>query len=104
MQLVLTTLRQIFPFYLTLLVNFPIIIKLFINIDLVSFRLILINFLWQTFFVIIYRITKSLFIYRLGVILIAFMVLMESLHWIILKGPLSTSSLFVISATNYQES
>lgn len=104
MKLLLTTLKQIFPIYLTLLVNFPILMGLIINSDLVSYRLILINFLYQTFFVILYRITKSTFIYRLGIVMITLMVLIESLHWIILKSPLSTSSLFVISATNYQES
>ncbi len=104
MKSILTTLKHIFPFYLTLLVNFPIILGVFINNDLVSTRLILINLIWQTLFVIIYRSTKSYFIYRTGIVLISLMVLIESLHWIILKGPLSTSSLFVIAATNYQES
>jgi heptose-I-phosphate ethanolaminephosphotransferase len=104
MRAILTTLNQIFPLYLTLLVNFPIILGLFINSDLVSLRLIIINFLWQTLFVILYRTAKSYSIYRTGVFIISIIVIIESLHWIILKGPLSTSSLFVISATNYQES
>ena len=99
-----TTLNQIFPLYLTLIVNFPLILGLFINSALVSPRLVLINLLWQTFFVILYRITRSLIVYRISIVLFGFMALIEGLHWIILKSPLSTSSLFVISATNYQES
>lgn len=104
MRSIFSTLNQIFPFYLTLLFNFPLILGFFINSDLVPPRLIAINLLYQTLFVIVYRTAKSYSIYRTGVIIIGLMSIIESLHWIILKSPLSTSSLFVISATNYEES
>jgi len=104
MKYIFTILNQISPLYLTLIVNFPLILGLFINSALVSSRLLAINLLWQTFFVIVYRLIKSQTIYRIGVVCFGLIAIIEGLHWIILKGPLSTSSLFVISATNYQES
>lgn len=104
MNSVFNRLNQLFPLYLTLIVNFALILGLFINSALVSSRLLVINLLWQTLFVIVYRLFKSLVIYRVGIIIYGLIALIEGLHWIILKGPLSTSSLFVISATNYQES
>lgn len=104
MKSILGTINQIFPFYLTLIVNFPLIIGLFINSDLVSPRLVMINFIWQTLIVILYRVLKSIALYRTVLVVATLFSLIEGLHWIILKGPLSTSSLFVISATNYSES
>src|SRR5690554_7185324 len=104
MKSLLGTINQIFPFYLTLIVNFPLIIGLFINSDLVSPRLVMINFIWQTLIVILYRVLKSTALYRTVLVVATLFSLIEGLHWIILKGPLSTSSLFVISATNYSES
>ena len=104
MKSILTSINQIFPLYLTLIVNFPLFIGLFINSALVSSRLLVINLLWQTIFVVIYRVIKSQTSYRFGIIVFGLISLIEGLHWIILKSPLSTSSLFVISATNYQES
>lgn len=96
--------NDIFPFYLILIVNYPLILGLIINYNLITPRFFVINLLWLTFFVIIYRLFKNIIFYRIIVIICSFFTLIESLHWIIIKGPLSTSSLFVISATNFQES
>ena len=100
----LKTFNKILPLYLTLIVNYPLLLGVLINPSLVSSRLIIINLLWLASFVILFRIFKSNWLYRFGVIIYSTMSLIEGLHWIILNGPLSHSSLFVISATNFQES
>ncbi|PWH87039.1 phosphoethanolamine transferase [Brumimicrobium oceani] len=104
MKSFLKKLNQIIPLYLTIIVNFPLILGYFLNSDLVATRLIAINFLYQTLFVLFYRAANNVLIYRVGLFIISIISILESLHWIILKGPLSTSSLFVISATNFEES
>ncbi len=96
--------RLIFPLYLSLLVNYPLLLGLVLNYPLVDFRLFLINILWQTAFVIVVRFLKSNFIYKIGLLVYGFTSFIESLHWIILKSPLSPSSVFVVAATNFQES
>lgn len=100
----LKTFNKILPLYLTLIVNYPLLLGVLINPSLVSSRLITINLLWLASFVILFRIFKSNWLYRFGVIIYSTMSFIEGLHWIILNGPLSHSSLFVISATNFQES
>jgi len=98
------TILKLFPPYLTLVANYPLLLGLIFNHSLVDGNLFIINILWQTIFVILFRALRSTTLYRIGVFLYGITSFLEGLHWIILKSPLSHSSLFVIAATNLQES
>lgn len=101
---ILTTLKQIFPPYLLLIINYPLIIGSFINFDLIDSREIALNFVWVMVFTIPYSFIKKKTYYKCIVIFYFVISLIETLHWLILKGPLTLTSLLVISATNYNES
>ena len=101
---ILTALKQIFPPYLLLIINYPLIIGSFINFDLIDSREIVLNFVWVIVFTIPYGFIKKKTYYRSVVLFYFIISLIETLHWLILKGPLTLTSLLVISATNYNES
>ena len=104
MKEVAQILKQVFPPYLLALVNFSVIVGLFINHNLVDSREFVLNFIWILIFTISFNVFKSKPVYRITIVVYFIISLIETLHWLILKGPLTTTSLIVISATNFNES
>ncbi len=96
-------LRAIFPKYLVLLSLFPLLIGGIIDFDLVESRELIIDLVWLPFFTIPVLVLGKRFIFQL-VNFFYFMVgFIQISHWVILKGPISLTSILVISNTNYQE-
>jgi heptose-I-phosphate ethanolaminephosphotransferase len=101
---ILLILKQLFPPYLLIIANYPLLIGAFINYDLIDSREIALNFIWILVFTIPYNLVKNKTFYKSILVFYFTLSLIETLHWIILKGPLTLTSLLVISATNYYES
>jgi heptose-I-phosphate ethanolaminephosphotransferase len=98
------TLNEIYPIYLVFLVFIPIVVGYVIDYELINYRCILINLLWIPVFTIPYILSRRKFIYIITCILFFVAGFIEISHWLIVKSPLSLTSLLVISNTNFQES
>ncbi len=96
-------LKEIYPPYLVLLVFTPIIIGFIIDYELSDNRYIIINLIWIPLFTFPYILLQKRFIYQFATLLYFFVGLIEISHWIIIKGPLTITSILVISNTNPQE-
>lgn len=101
---ILIFLRDIYPLYLCLLAFVPVIIGFFINYNLSDSRNFVINLLWIPLFIIPFLFTGQKIIYYTIVSLYYIAGFINIGHWVILKGPLTLSSLMVIANTNFQES
>lgn len=100
---VLAVLREIYPPYLVLLVFIPVFTGFFIDYELSDSRDIIINLLWMPLFTIPNIWFRKKVIYQLTCLVYFLVGLIGMSHWIILKGPLTLTSLLVISNTNIQE-
>ena len=96
-------LKQIFPPYLVLLALFPIIIGFFIDYDLSDSRYVVINLVWMPIFTIPSILTQRKILVKVSAVLYFLVGIIEIGHWIVLKGPVTITSLLVISNTNYNE-
>ncbi|RLD43697.1 MAG: hypothetical protein DRI86_09330 [Bacteroidetes bacterium] len=103
-RLILKTLGEIFPNYILILISTPIVISYFIDSALVDFRYLIINLVWVSLFTIPAVLLKSRFLFRLISSISFIFGFIEITHWIIIKGPLSLTSLLILSNTNLQES
>ncbi len=101
--LIIKELSAIYPAYLVLLSLFPILIGYVIDIDLVDSREIIINFIWLPLFTIPVLFFRKRFIFQFANLFYFIVGLIQISHWVILKGPISLTSILVISNTNYQE-
>jgi len=95
--------EQIFPRYLVLLVLAPILVGYIIDHELVPPLSIVINMMWIMVFTIPYSLFQKRIIYKIAVIFYFIIGFIEICHWIILKGPLTITSLLVMSNTNHEE-
>lgn len=86
-----------------LLVLTPILLGVIIDYDLFDSRYIAINLIWVLIFTISYNIFHKKIIYRLGTIVYFLIGIIEISHWVILKGPVTITSLMVLANTNYNE-
>lgn len=100
---VFSNLQEIFPPILLLIVYIPLLIGLFIDSVLFDIRYLIINLVWIPFFTIPFIVSKKRISYYFAVVLYFIIGLIEIGHWIIIKGPLTLTSLLVISSTNLQE-
>jgi heptose-I-phosphate ethanolaminephosphotransferase len=96
-------LKEFYPAQLVLLVFAPIIIGSFIDYELLDSRYIIINLIWLSLFTVPAALLKSKYIYRITVLVYFVLGFIEISHWIILQGPLTITSILVLSNTNYQE-
>ncbi len=96
--------NEFFPVHLLLLVFTPSIVGCFINCELVDSRYVVVNLIWLLLFTVPAAIFKSKVIYRTSVFIYFLIGIIEVSHWIIIKGPLTTTSILVLSNTNLQES
>ncbi len=97
------TLKEIYPPWLVLLVFSPVITGYIIDHELSDSRYILINLVWIPVFTIPYMLSGKKIIYYVAAVLFFLTGLFEIGHWIILKGPVTLTSLLVISNTNLRE-
>ena len=96
--------KEIFPKYLLLLSIFPIIVGTFIDYELVDSREIILNLVWLPLFTIPILFFKSRTLFQLTNLFYFIIGLIEITHWVIIKGPISVTSILIISNTNLQES
>ncbi len=94
----------LYPVYTVLLILYPYAVARFINPDLIDTRYILIDFVWLPLFTIPAVLSKKRFILRIANLLYFIAGFISLAHWIIIRGPLSLTSLMVISNTNLNES
>jgi len=99
----LKILEEIYPRYMIMLVLLPIIIGFMINYDLSDSLSIFISFLWIPIFTIPFSLFQKKIIYQTAIVIYFIMGFVEISHWVLLKGPITITSLLVASNTNYQE-
>ena len=99
----LIELGHILPLYLLSLVLYPMFLGFIIDFDLSNFRSFVISLIWMQIFTIPFVLTKRLFFYKLGLWVYFLIGAVEILHWVVIRGPITLTSLLVISNTNISE-
>jgi heptose-I-phosphate ethanolaminephosphotransferase len=94
----------IYPPYILLLVLTPLCAGLFINHQLVDIRSLGISLIWIPLLSIPYYLSGNRVFYYLLVALSFIDGFFNLGHWLIIKSPISASSLFVLFNTNFEES
>jgi len=97
------TLRQIYPPLLLLMILFVQIVSLFVNFSVYDSRELAILCCWIPLFTFIYFLVRKKIIYKTAVTLFFIGGLLNLCHLLIVKGPITASSLFVLSNTNMNE-
>jgi len=97
------TINEIFPWDLLLLVFAPMLFGSFINLNLLDARYIIINLVWLSFFTIPAALFKRMIFFRLAAVVFFIMGFMEIVHWIMIKGPVTITSIMVFLNTHGQE-
>ena len=100
----LKILLELYPPILLLLIFIPILIGFVIDYDLSDSRYVIINLVWVLLFTVPYCLFHKKIFYQLAILIYFLVGFIEISHWIILKGPLTITSLLVLASTNYQES
>lgn len=95
--------RELYPLELVFLVLIPVFIGVVIDYDLFDSRYIIINLIWVLIFTISYNVFHKKIIYQIGTIVYFLIGFIEITHWVILKGPVTITSLMVLANTNYNE-
>ena len=96
-------LKYLFPRYLVLLAMLPLIAGLIIDHELVHPISFLVDLIWMLPFTLPYFILRKPLIYRITAIYYFIIGFIEIGHWLVLKGPLTISSLLNIFNSNYVE-
>lgn len=97
------SLKELYPAPLLLLVFAPFLIGCFIDIELSDSRYISINLIWLSLFTIPAALFKSKWLYRFTILVYFICGFVEITHWIIIKGPLTITSIMVLTNSNSQE-
>ena len=97
------TVFQIFPPLLLALILFVQLAAMCMKLPLYDFREILIWLCWTPFVMLPYYFFKKRYLYSIAVVLVFLVGLITLIHWILLKGPLTTSSIFIFLNTNLNE-
>jgi heptose-I-phosphate ethanolaminephosphotransferase len=100
---ILKQLRTIYPEFFVLLSISPLLVGYVIDSGLVEIREVIINLVWIPIFTIPYLYLQKRFIFQFANFFYYTVGLIEISHWVILKGPISVTSILVISNTNIQE-
>ncbi len=100
---ILKDLRIIYPVSLILLSTIPLLVGAFIDYDLVDSREFVIHLAWIPLFSITSFYLRKRFILQFANLIYFIVGFIEISHWVILKGPISVTSILVISNTNTQE-
>ncbi|MBK8806022.1 MAG: phosphoethanolamine transferase [Bacteroidales bacterium] len=99
----MSTLRQVFPTYLLIMIFYVQIISLALNYDIYDTREIAIYFCWIPIVTLPYYFIKKKIVYKIAVTIFFIDGLINLCHLLILKGPITASSLFVLLNTNINE-
>lgn len=99
----LKTLKEIFPPSFLLLVFTPLLVGAFIDLELLSAREFVINLIWIPLFTVSFALSQKRLVYSSGVFLFFIVGLLELCHWIMMKGPITLTSLLVMSNSNFAE-
>ena len=98
-----SSLKKIFPIHFIVLALLPLFVGCIIDIELIELRLFVIQLVWIIVLSTILNIIKLPFIYR-TILTIYFLIgCIEIAHWIVLKAPISLTSLLVLSNTTLNE-
>ncbi len=101
---VIKGLTAIYPLYLVVLAWLPLLTGYLVDADVVDSRYFVISLVWIPFFTIPAILTRKKAFIQIANFLFFVAGFIEIAHWIILKGPISLTSILVISNTNLQES
>lgn len=104
MRYIYSILKLIYPWQMLLLVFAPIMVGVIIDVSLFDSRNIAINLIWIPLIMIPFLLTRKKWIYQIICGLYFMVGVIEISHWLILKGPITVTSLLVISNTNITES
>lgn len=96
-------LAPVYPYYLLFLILYPSLIGAFINYKAIDIREIIINLVWLAVFTIPYFLSHKRIFYFAAVIVCFSNGFANLVHWLLVKGPITASSLFVFFSTNLQE-
>lgn len=102
-NLITKSIQSVYPAYLLLLIFFPEILGIVIDYELFDNRVIVINLIWIAVFTIPIVLTKNKILYRFTATLFFIIGFIQSAHWIIIGGPVTITSLLVISNTYSEE-
>lgn len=100
---VLFVLNFLFPMWLLLLAFFPFLVGLFINYELIDTRQLVILLVWLPVFTIPFLVSGKRFFYYLVSVLCFINGFVDLVHWVLVKGPVTASGLFVLFNTNLDE-
>lgn len=100
---ILKSIGLLYPPYLVILVLAPILIGFFIDYDLSDSFSLLVNLMWMLVLTIPFAIFQKKFIYQLALCAYFIVGFIEISHWVTMEGPLTITSLLIISNTNYEE-
>ena len=99
----LKLLQEIFPVFLVALAFVPLLFGFIIDAELIDGREIILTFLWLSLLCIPATVLKSRSIYRFVCTLYFIGGFLEITHWVLLNGPITLTSILVLSNTNLQE-
>ncbi len=97
------TLKQLFPPLLLTLVLYVQMVSIFVNYSIYDSRELVILFVWIPLFTLPYLLTRKKIVYKIAVTLFFIAGFINLAHLVILKGPVSASSLFILLNTNISE-
>ena len=97
------TLRQVFPPYLLIMILYVQIISLLLNYDIFDSRELVIYLCWIPIFTLPYYFFRKKIFYKIAVTVFFIEGFINLCHLLILKGPITASSLFVLLNTNLNE-
>lgn len=99
----LKSLLEIFPVNFIALVLYPSVVGLIIHFNLVDFREIVIDFVWLSFLLVPFFWWEKKVFYYVALVLSFVNGLANVSHWVLVKAPLSATSMFVLFNTNQEE-
>ena len=97
-------LKAIFPIRLICMVLYVQIVGLFLNFALYDFRQLAIWAAWIPILMLPYLVSKKKWVFKTFLSLIFVENLLNLIHLLLAKGPLSVASLFIVANTNFSES
>jgi heptose-I-phosphate ethanolaminephosphotransferase len=97
------TLRQVFPPYLLIMILYVQIISLLLNYHIYASREFIIYLCWIPLLTLPYYFIRKKIFYRIAVTIFFIEGFINLCHLLILKGPITASSLFILSNTNFNE-
>ena len=103
LQQFLGTTKALFPFNVLLLALLPTIVGVFVDYDLVNLREIILNLIWLPFFTLPFLIWKRKILYQVVIVFYSIIGCLQIMHWLVIKGPITITSLMVIANTNFNE-